>query len=1038
MKKDGKLLKAAALFVALAALLVVGLFIPAAVQQSQAEEVTLEILSFSPRENPITAGESVQFDYAVHHTTNLKISTEIWVEGRRYVPAYEPISFPNPGVYYPELRVTLGTYQASATCRLEVVGCGHSGGRYKEYHEPIYDPYSASQHKKVVPSDEYCSNCNKYLGSGEEIRYENHSWVGDVCSLCDETRECQHTGGTYRELDDVDYEQYSADRHKEIRSYTIFCSACGEPIDGEEEINYRDHSWVRDVCSFCDETRECQHTGGTYRELDNVDYEKFSAEKHKEIKDYAVLCSTCGERLRTEQETGYVSHSWDGDECPECGERRQVEQPEVPEEVDNTKPQVEITRPGNKDRFVKGDVINISGNGHDDKEMNGVQLYLDGKPVGNKAKEGSVSYRWNTSTAALGSHTIKISGMDKAGNITSRVISISIVPEKIEAPITPESSYTTLGNAVVYNNKFKQTAEELAKQGRLYVTDGSGRIYKKKLLSNGKTDDQYICRDEIFEGINKGVFISGDPKYPEDKLKLYHNTSEGDQLFSIIPEKLNWADEKIEEQQVIWYGAQNAFEAGSIDWATKAEIQEQAHKVADAYREVRKGKFNDLYRNLQKKTYIAQKGSKGQKVWDIQNKLHKLGCTSQMTDSDYGPVTFNNVAYIQIISKTIIPDLEVTGYVDKLTYELVTGAVKASESKKEAPAPEPQTPSDYQSIDEGDPSAIALDWYRRVELYKAAGIDEDEKILLVMASKAQRMEQLERERDTLKASDFGYSTRVLLKNIEIGVSNFSHDGLDTLIAWSQDPKREAQEAIEDINTLLLLITPDAMCSSDEIRKKQQMIEELGDTWNEFQNMSNAEKRDVIQQVTAQIGAGVVIGGGVTKGVTGIAKDVKSCIKNVVEKRKVIAERLADERGSIGLPPKGAAKGVGRLTVVKDSAGNVVGWKSKAGLFYKNSDPSPLFDNKVEHILPHTDPSSGKSVFKGSKSDAFDLIDNAWSKADSSKYYTNKGNWVYEINMNDVVGTNNETFIRIVVEPGTSNVVSSYPIFERSAKIISNK
>lgn len=42
-------------------------------------------------------------------------------------------------------------------------------------------------------------------------------------------------------------------------------------------------------------------------------------------------------------------------------------------------------------------------------------------------------------------------------------------------------------------------------------------------------------------------------------------------------------------------------------------------------------------------------------------------------------------------------------------------------------------------------------------------------------------------------------------------------------------------------------------------------------------------------------------------------------------------------------------------------------------------------------------------------------------------YINYGNTVYDIPMGRVIGTDGETIIRIIVEDGTSKIVTSFPV-----------
>ena len=72
-----------------------------------------------------------------------------------------------------------------------------------------------------------------------------------------------------------------------------------------------------------------------------------------------------------------------------------------------------------------------------------------------------------------------------------------------------------------------------------------------------------------------------------------------------------------------------------------------------------------------KATYVAETGDKNNTVEEIQQKLYNLGYTSQFVSGYYGDITFNNVAYFQIVN-----DLDVTGWVDSDTYDEIKEQLK--------------------------------------------------------------------------------------------------------------------------------------------------------------------------------------------------------------------------------------------------------------------------------------------------------------------------------------------------------------------------
>ena len=101
------------------------------------------------------------------------------------------------------------------------------------------------------------------------------------------------------------------------------------------------------------------------------------------------------------------------------------------------------------------------------------------------------------------------------------------------------------------------------------------------------------------------------------------------------------------------------------------------------------------------------------------------------------------------------------------------------------------------------------------------------------------------------------------------------------------------------------------------------------------------------------------------------------------------------------------------------------WESSGGLVY---GPDLNFPNRVQHVLAHTVPNSLKkahTVFSVPRNKLLSLIDEAWLRR---RIYSVSGPyWKYEIDMMRKIGTAGETRIRILVRPGTSEIISSYPI-----------
>ncbi|QWI73137.1 hypothetical protein ER45_029810 (plasmid) [Bacillus mycoides] len=104
-------------------------------------------------------------------------------------------------------------------------------------------------------------------------------------------------------------------------------------------------------------------------------------------------------------------------------------------------------------------------------------------------------------------------------------------------------------------------------------------------------------------------------------------------------------------------------------------------------------------------------------------------------------------------------------------------------------------------------------------------------------------------------------------------------------------------------------------------------------------------------------------------------------------------------------------------------------ETPAGLQYKPAVAGGKREGRIEHVLKHAHPDTTKpqhSVFNVEEPEILKLLDEAWTKKGKAALSNADGD-EYEINMGRVIGTNGETKIKIIVEPGTSSVITAYPI-----------
>ncbi|MGE5329543.1 MAG: fibronectin type III domain-containing protein [Deltaproteobacteria bacterium] len=345
----------------------------------------------------------------------------------------------------------------------------------------------------------------------------------------------------------------------------------------------------------------------------------------------------------------------------------------VPQIVDNViKPEplsVTIDQPDNNASITKGQSVAIYASARGGKNgINGMRIYIDGSPVGERSYTDSVSCTWETKNAELKTYTIKVNAMDNSGKIESAEKKVSIAapgkptqPAESAKPAANETGISKLSKLKLYDGR---DPVALAKADRLYVSGDTGILYKVD-VSGEKVTYNYVPVNWIFPA--KGIFFRGDSNHP---LVLLQNTPSGYKEYSVYPQELErrlaWCQSGIYEQNVIINGAANAVTTRMIDTQRRDDIQKLAKERSAAYEKAKSDPFVRLYDTETAKKFLARKGDSSSFVEDIQRKLLELPMSSQVTTGFYGDATFNNVAYLQIVN-----GLDATGYIDQQTYDLI-------------------------------------------------------------------------------------------------------------------------------------------------------------------------------------------------------------------------------------------------------------------------------------------------------------------------------------------------------------------------------
>jgi hypothetical protein len=115
----------------------------------------------------------------------------------------------------------------------------------------------------------------------------------------------------------------------------------------------------------------------------------------------------------------------------------------------------------------------------------------------------------------------------------------------------------------------------------------------------------------------------------------------------------------------------------------------------------------------------------------------------------------------------------------------------------------------------------------------------------------------------------------------------------------------------------------------------------------------------------------------------------------------------------------AAQGLGKLTTIGKNT-----WQSSGGLVY---GPDKVFGNRVHHVLAHAIPDPSKpmhSVFNVERRKILALVDEAWGMRGAS---ISGDPGAFVIRMGRTVGTAGESAVKIIVRPGTNQIITAYPV-----------
>jgi len=112
----------------------------------------------------------------------------------------------------------------------------------------------------------------------------------------------------------------------------------------------------------------------------------------------------------------------------------------------------------------------------------------------------------------------------------------------------------------------------------------------------------------------------------------------------------------------------------------------------------------------------------------------------------------------------------------------------------------------------------------------------------------------------------------------------------------------------------------------------------------------------------------------------------------------------------------------RLGSLRRAGDNI--WESAGGLRYAGVDRDGL--NRVQHVLRHAETAGPTfTVFNVGRNNILALVDEAW-RMRGSPLVNDPGAFV--VRMGRTVGTAGENAVKIIVRPGTNEIITAYPVF----------
>lgn len=176
---------------------------------------------------------------------------------------------------------------------------------------------------------------------------------------------------------------------------------------------------------------------------------------------------------------------------------------------DITAPTVNISSPANGAAFEASTLVNINTNASDNIAVTSLSISIDGTIVAS-GTVSSLTYAWNTASAASGLHSINVKATDQAGNIGTKTITVTVNTTTITPPTLPSSIRLSMptalnqggeGSCVAFTVNYARSFEQYNRtNSTVYST--STNIFSPEFVFNQTKSDAYCSGSALLTALD--------------------------------------------------------------------------------------------------------------------------------------------------------------------------------------------------------------------------------------------------------------------------------------------------------------------------------------------------------------------------------------------------------------------------------------------------------------------------------------------------------------------------------------------------------